>query len=164
MIKRYRKNVGTVLMNADKKVFIAQRIDTPGPTWQMPQGGIDAGEDPRDAVFRELLEEIGTNHAEIVYEAPDWISYDLPKDLQQKLWGGGYAGQQQKWYLMRFLGQDHDINLNTEHPEFSRWQWVDPALIPSLAIDFKKEVYEQVLHFFASFLEPDKEENPTLKT
>jgi putative (di)nucleoside polyphosphate hydrolase len=150
--KQYRPNVGIMLLNHDGQVFVAQRIDTPGSAWQMPQGGIDDGETPSQAVIRELKEEIGTDHVEIIIEAQDWLSYDLPIYLQNKLWGGHYIGQKQKWFLMRFLGQDQDINLQTEHPEFSDWKWVSPDQLPSLAIDFKKKIYEEVLVLFKHYI------------
>lgn len=152
MSKGYRPNVGIMLLNADKKVFVAQRIDTPGPAWQMPQGGIDEGEEPTHAALRELSEEIGTANVEVIYEAPEWIYYALPQNLQEKLWQGQYVGQKQKWFLMRFLGLDQEINIQTTHPEFSAWKWVAPDLLPSLAIDFKKKVYEDVLALFKPFL------------
>lgn len=153
MTQKYRPNVGIMLINRDKKVFVAQRIDTPGPAWQMPQGGIDAGEDELQAVFRELEEEIGTDKVEIIAQSPDWLYYDLPKALQEKLWNGDYVGQKQKWFLMRFLGNDADINLNTAHPEFLRWQWVEPERLPTLAIDFKQVLYAKILKIFEPFLQ-----------
>ena len=152
-VLKYRPNVGIMLINADKKVFVAQRIDTPGPSWQMPQGGIDEGEDPVKAAFRELHEEIGTAQAELIAEAPQWLTYDLPVNLQEKLWGGGYIGQTQKWFLMRFLGTDADININTAHPEFSTWKWVEPQRLPELAIDFKRKTYEDVVRIFHQYLD-----------
>jgi putative (di)nucleoside polyphosphate hydrolase len=152
MSKPYRPNVGIMLLNTENKVFVAQRIDSPGPSWQMPQGGIDEGETPAHAAFRELTEEIGIDHVEIIYEAPGWIYYDLPQDIAETRWQGRYMGQKQKWFLMRFLGQDQEINLNTSHPEFSAWKWVTPDLLPSLAIDFKKKVYEDVLKLFKPLL------------
>ena len=152
MPKHYRPNVGIMLINEAGHVFVAQRIDFPGPAWQMPQGGIDEGETPYQAAFRELIEEIGTDRAEVIFELPDWINYELPSELQNKLWGGQFVGQKQKWFLMRFTGQDQDINLQTSHPEFSAWKWVSPDQLPLLAIDFKKKVYEEVLTSFLPFI------------
>ena len=130
--KRYRPCVGIALFNAEGKVFMGQRRDSQLEGWQMPQGGIDSGETPAEAAFRELREEIGTSRAEIIAELPDWYSYDLPPEWQGKLWGGGYVGQRQKWFAMRFLGADHEINLDTAEPEFRAWRWV-PSSAPSTA-------------------------------
>ena len=145
MDKPYRANVGIFLLNKDKKVFVAQRLDTPGPAWQMPQGGIDEGEDPFEAALRELKEEIGTDNAELIYEVPTWMTYDLPPRLQEKLWEGTYKGQKQKWFFLRFLGEDDEIQLDTHHPEFSDWKWVDPKDLPDLAVDFKRDTYAKLL-------------------
>lgn len=137
-----------MLLNAENKVFVAQRIDTRTEAWQMPQGGIDEGEDPLKALFRELKEEIGTDKADIIAEMQDWLYYDLPLDLQQKLWDGRYKGQRQKWFLCRFLGQDSDIHLETEHPEFLAWRWADIDELPDLAISFKKHIYQELIKHF----------------
>lgn len=145
----YRLGVGAVLLNADGKVFAATRIDTPGEAWQMPQGGIDADEDPRAAVMRELLEEIGTDNAEIIAETDDWLVYDLPKEIRKKVWKGRYRGQKQKWYAMRFMGRDGDIDLNAhKHPEFSDWRWVDMAELPDLIVPFKRDLYQDIVDVF----------------
>ena len=146
--KPYRRGVGVVLMNADGKVFVAQRIDTDEPAWQMPQGGIDKGEDPLQAALRELEEETGTSKADIIAETDDWLRYDLPPDLQTKVWKGKYRGQEQKWYLMRFTGSDTDINIETEHPEFSEWKWADFQTLPDSIVGFKKELYVQIVDAF----------------
>lgn len=149
----YRPNVGIMLLNQESLVFVAQRADTPGPAWQMPQGGIDEGESPLQAAFRELEEEIGTASATLLYEHPDWVFYDLPPDLQGQLWGGAYKGQRQKWFLMRFTGEDTDIHLSKHHPpEFTTWKWVQPRSLPMLAVDFKKQVYGQLLTIFRNCL------------
>lgn len=140
----YRRGVGILLLDPTNRVFVAQRIDTPG-AWQMPQGGIDAGEDPRDAAFRELEEEIGTGNAEILGETTGWLRYDLPPELVGKVWGGAWRGQAQKWFAMRFLGRDADINLATAHPEFDAWKWVQPSDLLRLIVPFKRRVYEDVL-------------------
>lgn len=149
---RYRRGVGLMLLNRDNLVFVARRIDMNDEAWQMPQGGIDGDETPEIAAMRELEEEIGTNNATIIAESREWLHYDLPKDLRQKLWGGRYKGQKQKWFLLRFEGQDSEINIATKHPEFSSWQWVDPVRLPELIVPFKRDIYRQVLVEFADYL------------
>jgi putative (di)nucleoside polyphosphate hydrolase len=143
----YRPCVGIMLANDDGRVFVGQRIDNPGPAWQMPQGGIDPGEDPRDAALRELWEETGVvaELVEIEAETAGWIPYDLPPDLAGKLWKGRYRGQEQKWFLMRFRGTDADVNIATAHPEFSRWQWMAAADLVDNIVPFKRDVYRAVL-------------------
>ncbi|HEY9081458.1 RNA pyrophosphohydrolase [Magnetovibrio sp.] len=154
----YRLGVGAVLLNADGLVFVAKRIDTPGDAWQLPQGGIDADEDPREAVMRELDEEIGTNKAEIISETEDWLTYDLPKEVRKQVWKGRYRGQKQKWYAMRFLGDDSDIDLNThKHPEFSEWRWVDMKHLPDLIVPFKRDLYLDIVDAFVD-LTPESAE------
>ncbi len=157
-MKNKRLGVGIMLINSDKKVFVGKRVDTPffqGNTmgWQMPQGGIDLGETPQQAAMRELKEEVGTDKAEILAETKDWLEYDLPEELQKKLWSGHYDSVKQKWFLMHFLGTDSDININeTNHPEFSAWRWAEPETLVDLIIDFKKDTYEKVLREFVPFL------------
>jgi len=146
----YRPCVGMMLINRAGLVFVARRIDTLVEAWQMPQGGIDEGEDPRVAALRELEEEIGTTKAEIMAESRDWLSYDLPEHLVPQLWGGKYRGQKQKWFALRFLGEDSDINIETKHPEFSQWKWVTPAEVPELIVPFKRELYQAVVGEFSS--------------
>jgi putative (di)nucleoside polyphosphate hydrolase len=141
----YRPNVGMMVLNANDEVFVAQRIDSPGPAWQMPQGGIDEGEDILAAALRELREETSMADVIVLYESPQWYFYDLPKALQKKLWGGGYLGQRQKWVLMRYLGLDQDINIQTPHPEFLSWQWVSAHTLPDLAVDFKRNIYRTLV-------------------
>ncbi|KAA5604892.1 RNA pyrophosphohydrolase [Roseospira marina] len=150
----YRRGVGIMLANADGAVFVAQRIDFKSDAWQMPQGGIDPGEDPRDTADRELEEETGIppRLTEVIAESPGWLRYDLPDDLRPRLWGGRYRGQEQKWYLMRFLGRDTDITLETEHPEFSAWRWAPPDQVVDLIVPFKRGLYTQVLDVFAPAL------------
>ena len=149
----YRANVGIVLVNSAGEIFVGRRRDTPD-AWQMPQGGIDAGETVCAAAARELSEEAGTNKAEPVAETQDWLTYDLPRGLARRLWGGRYKGQAQKWVLMRFTGADADIDLfRHKPPEFDAWRWVSvPELLASIVV-FKRPVYEQVLAAFADDLE-----------
>jgi putative (di)nucleoside polyphosphate hydrolase len=144
----YRPGIGLVLLNAQGLAFVAQRIDTPGDAWQFPQGGIDEGEDPRATALREMKEEIGTDKAEIIAESHDWIAYDLPRAVADKSWKGRFRGQTQKWFCARFTGSDADIDLATEHPEFSRWQWMDLALVPALIVPFKRTLYDAVVAEF----------------
>lgn len=141
----YRPCVGIILFNPAGLVFVGQRIDNMVEAWQMPQGGIDDGETPLDAGFREMQEEIGTNRAEFIGEHPDWLDYDIPEDLANKLWQGRFRGQTQKWLAFRFSGSDADINIATSEPEFRHWKWAHPAELPSLAVPFKRKVYESVL-------------------
>ena len=138
-----------MLLNDDGKVFVAKRIDMTSEAWQMPQGGIDAGEDPRTACMRELMEEIGTDKATIIAESDGWLTYDLPTHLVPKLWGGKYRGQEQKWYLLRFTGTDADINIATDHAEFSEWKWAEMQSLPDLIVPFKKEMYAQIVALFS---------------
>lgn len=156
----YRDNVGAVLFNRDGLVLVARRADLPNAEgapggWQLPQGGMDPGEDPRIAVFRELEEEIGTARAEILAEHPEWLSYDLPPDLVGKALGRKYRGQRQRWFALRFLGEDSDIRLDLDpHPEFDAWRWVPLAALPGLAVDFKRSIYEVLARDFACFAAP----------
>lgn len=152
----YRAAAAVMLLNADNQVFVAQRIDSSLDAWQMPQGGLDPGEDARTGALRELEEEtgIGPHLVEIVALSSRELLYDLPPELAGKLWKGRYAGQRQSWFLMRFLGTDADVNLDTEHPEFRNFQWVDPWRLPDLIVAFKKTLYEDVLEEFAAHLPP----------
>jgi putative (di)nucleoside polyphosphate hydrolase len=140
----YRRGVGIMLLNHDHKVFVGRRLEAEGEAWQMPQGGIDGDEEPRDAAFRELREEIGTDKAEIVAESKAWLRYDLPPQLRKR-WNDRWRGQQQKWFVMRFRGTDTDINIATEHPEFSAWKWVAVEDLPNLIISFKRQIYLDLL-------------------
>jgi putative (di)nucleoside polyphosphate hydrolase len=146
----YRPCVGMMILNATNHVFVAKRIDTLAEAWQMPQGGIDEGEDPCTAVLREMEEEIGTSKAEILGESHEWLSYDLPEHLVPQLWSGKYRGQKQKWFCLRFTGSDSDINIATKHPEFSEWKWVLPAQVPELIVPFKRELYQAIVEEFSS--------------
>ena len=152
----YRPNVGVMLLSPVGRVFVAKRIDYPGEAWQMPQGGIDEGETPREAALRELEEEIGTTKVELIGETRGWFRYDLPPELQGRLWGGRWRGQRQKWFAMRFTGADSDINIATAHPEFSAWRWVEPGEVPRLIIPFKRAIYESVLEEFRSHWETSR--------
>jgi putative (di)nucleoside polyphosphate hydrolase len=150
----YRPGVGLMLLNRTNQVFVAQRIDTRVPAWQMPQGGIDEGEPPREAVLRELEEEVGTSKAEIIAESHGWFRYDLPPDLVPRVWGGRYRGQTQKWFALRFLGEDSDIDIETEEPEFSAWKWAAHEDLPRLIVPFKLQLYRAVLAEFADLFVP----------
>lgn len=151
----YRPNVGAVLFNREGLILVARRADMPNAEgapggWQLPQGGMDEGEDPREAVLRELAEEIGTDRAEIIAEHPDWFTYDLPPELIGVALGGRYRGQRQKWFALRFTGVDADIRLDLDpHPEFDAWRWVKLAELPGLAVPFKLAIYEALARDFA---------------
>ena len=153
----YRPNVGAALFNKDGLVFVARRADLPNAEgapggWQLPQGGIDADEDPATAVLRELEEEIGTAKAEILGEHPEWLTYDLPPELVGRALGGRYRGQRQRWFALRFTGTDSDIRLDLDpHPEFDAWRWTRLADLPSLAAPFKQRIYSTLAESFARF-------------
>ena len=153
---QYRPCVGVMLVNAEGKAFVGKRIDNKeGDFWQMPQGGIDPGEDPDKAVLRELREETGAQatHVEVAARLPEELFYELPADLKGKLWSGKYIGQRQTWYLARFTGEDSDIDLDAHHdPEFSEFKWVDPALLPDLIVPFKRAVYAAVVAGFGELI------------
>jgi putative (di)nucleoside polyphosphate hydrolase len=156
----YRPNVGAVLFNRDGQVFVARRADLPNAEgapggWQLPQGGIDEGEDPRVAVLRELAEEIGTHRAAIIGEHPEWLTYELPAALVGVALRGRYRGQRQRWFALRFTGEDADIRLDADpHPEFDAWRWAPLADLPGLAVDFKRPIYEVLARSFAHFAAP----------
>ena len=146
----YRPGAGVMLLNRDGRVFVAQRLDSTLEAWQMPQGGLDEGEDPEAGALRELEEETGITRdkVEVIARCPEPLTYDLPPDLVGKLWKGRWRGQKQHWFLARFLGDDSDIDIATEHPEFRAWRWADPADLPALIVPFKKKLYEDVLAAF----------------
>ena len=148
----YRPCVGIMLINDNGHIFGGQRIDNRAEAWQMPQGGIDAGEDVETACFREMREEIGTDKADILSIHPEWLNYDIPLPLADRLWGGSYRGQSQKWVALRYTGQDSDINIATEEPEFFSWQWMSPADLIQLAVPFKRPVYEDIMTQFAQYI------------
>jgi putative (di)nucleoside polyphosphate hydrolase len=149
----YRPCVGAVLFNPTGLVWVGKRIPKPGDNlkdaWQMPQGGIDDGEDPESAVFRELMEEVGTADAEIIAETDGWLTYDLPEHLRGVSWGGHYRGQKQKWFALRFLGDDKAFDLNVhKQPEFSTWRWASLIQLPEMIVPFKRDVYSKVASEF----------------
>lgn len=156
----YRDNVGAVLFSREGLVFVARRADMPNAEgaaggWQLPQGGMDPGEDPRAAVLRELAEEIGTDRAEILAEHDAWLTYDLPAELVGRALGGRYRGQRQRWFALRFTGEDGDIRLDADpHPEFDAWRWARLEELPGLAVGFKRPIYEELVRVFAQFAAP----------
>jgi len=156
----YRPNVGAALFNRQGQVFVARRADMPNAEgaaggWQLPQGGIDEGEDPAGAVLRELAEEIGTDRAVIIGEHPEWLTYDLPPELLGRMLGGRYRGQRQRWFALRFTGEDSGIRLDLDpHPEFDAWRWVDLADLPGLAVPFKRAIYDVLAVSFRGFAGP----------
>lgn len=156
----YRPNVGAVLFDRRGQVFVARRADLPNSEgtpsrWQLPQGGIDTDEDPQTAVLRELEEEIGTSRAAILGEHPEWLTYDLPPDLVGRALGGLYRGQRQRWFALRFLGEDADIQLDLDpHPEFDAWRWVALTDLPALAVPFKRPIYDILAQSFVRFAMP----------
>ena len=151
---RYRRGVGVMLLNREGKVFVGARIDNTDEAWQMPQGGIDEDEKPWKTALRELEEETGISPdlVERIAKCPERMKYDLPIELRGKLWGGKYVGQDQNWYLARFLGRDSDINIHTEDPEFREWKWIEPEQLPELIVPFKRDLYRRLLREFAEHL------------
>ena len=150
----YRPGVGVMLLNREGRVFVGQRVDSTLEAWQMPQGGLDEGEDAEAGALRELEEETGIAPAKVEFIArcPVELTYDLPEDLVGKLWKGRWRGQRQTWFLCRFTGTDEDVRLDAHEREFRTWKWADPAELPAMIVPFKKELYEQVLKAFADWL------------
>jgi len=150
----YRPGAGVMLLNREGKVFVAQRLDSTLEAWQMPQGGLDQGEEAQEGALRELEEETGISRdkVEIVARCPIELTYDLPPDLVGKMWKGKWRGQRQTWFLMRFLGEDEDVNLETADPEFRAWKWAEAAELPALIVPFKKAMYAKLLEAFADWL------------
>lgn len=150
----YRPCVGVMLINSDGRIFAGQRLDSAAPAWQMPQGGIDAGEKPRDSALRELREETGITGdlVEFIAKTHDWVTYDLPPELLGKVWGGKFRGQKQKWFLYRYLGRDDQVDIATEHPEFGAWRWIGADQMIAEIVPFKRAVYDQVVRAFRAYL------------
>ncbi len=140
-----RIGVGVVVLNSDNKVFVGKRKDNPVDKWQMPQGGVDTGENFLSAMKRELFEETGIKNIKVIKELDYWLEYDLPKSLVGIIWKGKFRGQKQKWFITRFLGNDDEINLNVKKPEFIQWRWIDAEDLPNVIVDFKKHIYEKIL-------------------
>jgi putative (di)nucleoside polyphosphate hydrolase len=150
----YRPCAGVMLLNRHGQVFVGQRLDSVVEAWQMPQGGIDPGEDAIEAAWRELWEETGVQRelAELVATAPDELFYDLPEDLVGRLWKGKWRGQRQRWFLFRFLGEDSDVNIETAEPEFRAWRWAEPKDLPDIIVPFKRALYKELLTVFGQHL------------
>ena len=144
----YRPSVGLMILNSKFEVFVGRRIDSKSEAWQMPQGGIDEGETPEKAAIREMKEEVGTDNAKIISKTKQWYKYDLPNYLISKLWNGRYRGQRQKWFLLQFLGEDREININYENAEFTDWKWVKIEELTNIIVPFKKNLYISVIEEF----------------
>ena len=145
-----RLGVGIALLNHENKVFVGKRIDNPKNYWQMPQGGIDKNESFVEAAKRELEEETGVKTIKILKEFDGWLIYDLPKNLIDKIWKGRYRGQKQKWFIMKFLGKNNEINIRTKNPEFIDWKWIDPSDLPKVVVNFKSDIYKKLAKELAS--------------
>ncbi len=150
----YRRGVGVMLLNADKQVWVGRRIDNTDEAWQMPQGGIDEGEQPWETALRELEEETGIppHLVERIADHPERLRYDLPDELRSKLWGGKWRGQEQDWFLCRFLGRQSDVNIATAHPEFCDWKWIDARHLPDIIVPFKRDLYRCLIDLWAEYL------------
>jgi putative (di)nucleoside polyphosphate hydrolase len=150
----YRRGVGVMLLNCEGKVFVGARVDNPEDAWQMPQGGIDEGEEPWATALRELEEETGIapHLVERVARCPERLRYELPEEWRPRLWGGKWVGQEQDWFLARFVGRDEDVNIATDHPEFREWRWAEPHRLPDLIVPFKRDLYQRLLDEFGDYL------------
>ena len=154
MKKNYRRCVGMMILNDKNEILVGKRLDHPSGYWQMPQGGIDKNENPEKAVWREMMEEIGTNDAKLIQTSSQWINYDIPKDTLATLpWGKEYVGQTQKWFLFLFAGRNQDINVETINPEFSEWKWSHHDLLVDNIVPFKRQVYSKILDEFANIFQ-----------
>ena len=153
MVDQYRKCVGMMILNNIKEILVGRRLDHPSGFWQMPQGGIDEKENPEEAVWREMMEEIGTNKAKLLKTSNQWINYNIPSETLKTLpWGHKYIGQTQKWFAFQFTGNEKDINVGTENPEFSEWKWTKINLIIDEIVPFKRDVYSTILKEFKDIL------------
>tara|TARA_Y100000591_G_C21714430_1_gene635325 strand:+ start:105 stop:575 length:471 start_codon:yes stop_codon:yes gene_type:complete len=155
MIKKklpMRTGVGAIVLNKQNFVFVGKRKDNPIDKWQMPQGGVDINENLRSAMLRELEEETSIKNIKILKEIEYWLQYELPKNLLGKIWKGKYRGQKQKWFIVKFLGDDNEINLNTKNPEFIEWKWVEIDKLTEIIVDFKKEVYKKLVVEIKNFI------------
>lgn len=153
--QRYRRGVGVMLLNGQGKVWVGARIDNPADAWQMPQGGIDEGEDdPWATALRELEEETGIppHLVERIAQCPERLRYELPPELVGVIWKEPWIGQEQEWFLARFLGRDSDVNIATKHPEFREWQWIEPTELPDRIVPFKRDLYRRLLSEFSDYL------------
>jgi len=141
--------VGMMILNDNNEILVGRRLDYPSGFWQMPQGGIDDNENPEEAVWREMMEEVGTNNAELIKMSSQWVNYNIPQDTLDRLpWGKRYVGQTQKWFVFRFTGQESDINVGTENPEFSEWKWAKFNSLADNIVPFKRDVYKKILEEF----------------
>jgi len=147
-----RLGVGIVLLNDNNEVFVGKRIDNPEDFWQMPQGGVDKNENFLDAAKRELEEETSIKNVKLIKEIEGWLTYDLPKNLLGKIWKGKYRGQKQKWFIMKFLGSNNEININTKEPEFLDWKWIKPSKLPEVVINFKINIYKKISKKLSAFI------------
>jgi putative (di)nucleoside polyphosphate hydrolase len=147
-----RQGVGIIVLNKNNEVFVGKRKDNPVDKWQMPQGGIDNNETPLKAMKRELEEETSITKIEVLKEVENWLEYELPSNLLGKIWKGKYRGQKQKWFIVKFMGKDNEINLNTKHPEFIDWKWINYNLLPEVIVDFKKKVYQKLKIELTNFI------------
>ena len=146
-----RQGVGIIVLNENNKVFVGRRKDNPVNKWQMPQGGIDKNEKPLNAMKRELAEETSITKIKVLKEIDNWLEYELPPNLLGKIWKGKYRGQKQKWFIVKFVGKEDEINLNTKNPEFIEWKWIDYNLLPDVIVSFKKEVYKKLKNEIKNF-------------